>query len=95
MEEETLRLRAISRSGDGPDVCKWEGIVNYEVLGLAPGEQGWIGQTDNHWQILRANNGVQGNWTGSYNSAEDALVALQAEVDSQLQLGRRPNTPAR
>jgi hypothetical protein len=33
------------------------------------------------WQILRIKNGVQGDWTGAYNKAADALAALQREFD--------------
>jgi hypothetical protein len=29
------------------------------------------------WQILRTHDGIQGHWTGEYNTAEEALEAVQ------------------
>jgi hypothetical protein len=34
------------------------------------------------WRILRTKNGVQGNWTDEYQSADEALATLQKEYDS-------------
>jgi hypothetical protein len=32
------------------------------------------------WQILRIRNGVQGDWTGHFESADSALAELQQEI---------------
>jgi hypothetical protein len=32
---------------------------------------------DYRWQILRADNGVYGEWYGAYRNKEDALAALE------------------
>jgi len=34
-------------------------------------------------RILRTKNGIQGSWTGDYETAEEALAVLQKEYDEQ------------
>ena len=78
--KQTLTLREAGRASQGP-VIETGPVYRYNVAGLPPGEEIDIASHDGHsWQILRAKNGDwSGGWTGSYASAEDALVTLQNE----------------
>jgi hypothetical protein len=76
----TLTLRAIAHAGSGSDLRKWDKVFQYAVEGLPKGEEAWIAEMNHRWQILRATNGAQGNWTGEYMSPEEALSALQQEL---------------
>jgi len=78
----TLTLREVGHAGSGLDMSKWDKVFQYEVLGLPPTEQAWIAEMDHVWQILRVKDGVQGHWTGSYKSAEEALAALEILIRS-------------
>jgi len=54
----------------------------YELRGLPPGDQVFINnQADenNHWQILRVKNGVQGDWSGNYPTLDAAQEAIEKE----------------
>lgn len=56
-------------------------VYMYEVGGLPPGERALISETPTKgtWEILRINNDVHhGDWAGRYESAWNALAALQA-----------------
>jgi hypothetical protein len=35
------------------------------------------------WQILRVRDDVQGEWTGDYRSAEEALASLEREISER------------
>lgn len=48
---------------------------------VSPDEQAWTAEMDYRWQVLRVKKGVQGQWTGDYKTAQDALAALQKEFD--------------
>lgn len=63
-------------------------LTSYEVDGLPAGEKATIAQMRGRarpdiWHFLRAKNGVDGVWTGEYETAEDALDALQKQVDAE------------
>lgn len=68
-------------SGEGPNLRNWTEVIAYEVEPLPPGERASIAKHHHTWQILRTRNGVQGDWTGGYKTAEDALASLQKEFD--------------
>jgi hypothetical protein len=55
----------------------------YTVDSLPPGHKAKIvnpsGPKRNDCQILHTKDGVQGDWTGSYKSAEEALAVLREE----------------
>lgn len=67
--------------------------VQYEVLGLPPNLEVWIGGLDHRmktgrWRILRIfvqdnGAGMKDVWTGDYDSPEAALAALEAELGSE------------
>jgi len=59
-------------------------ITRYDVRRLAEGESAWITVSHGRWSILRTKDGVQGEPSGSYKTAEDALMALQDEIQSRL-----------
>ena len=70
------RSRTGSVYGTGP-------ISQHRVDGLLPGEEAWIANfgSSHHetWRILRTKDGVKGDWTGTYKSAENALAVLRKE----------------
>jgi hypothetical protein len=78
-----LSLRAIARAGDGSDIGNWTDVIQYEVQGLPFEERVWVanfgGPYRHDWRILRAKGGVQSDWTGHYESAEEALAVIQRE----------------
>ena len=57
--------------------------TQWRVGGLPPGEEAQIGRHPDptKWSILRRIGSIQGNWEGSYDTAEEALKALEAEVN--------------
>ncbi len=79
----TLTLHVIAKTGSGPDLRNWQRVVQYEVKGLPKGEEAWIGETHGNWRLLRSSNAVMGNWTGEYNSAEEALKALEGMLNQR------------
>jgi hypothetical protein len=76
----SLMLEKCAAIRSGPTSSESDSVIQYKVLGLPTGEQAWIAEFDNHWQILRANKEGQGDWTGDYKTAEDALASLQREI---------------
>jgi hypothetical protein len=48
----------------------------YEVFGLPAGQQAWIAEIDYSWRILRAIDGVYGEWSAQYRSADEAMAEL-------------------
>jgi hypothetical protein len=70
---------------DGPQTIK-NGMLGsgeiyaYDVNGLPAGEHAKIACFDSAWRYLRWNDDWHGNWTGKYDSAEDALLGLREEV---------------
>src|SRR5437016_5950290 len=56
----------------------------YELRGLPAGDQVFINnQADmyNRWQILRIKSGVQGEWSGNYETLDAAQGAVEREYD--------------
>ena len=49
----------------------------YEVVGLPMQIKIMIAKVDARWQVLRIKNGVTGDWTGEYASAEQAFADIQ------------------
>ena len=74
----TLRDGAVMKGG-----C----VFRYRVLGLVHPEGARIynpgGERTPSWQIIRIHNDHWAEANGEYKTAEDALAALQAEVDSR------------
>jgi hypothetical protein len=75
-----LTLRAIAHAAKGPDMMKDRRPIQYEVLGLPPGQQAWIANLNHVWKILRVINGEQGDWDGTFASADEALQELEQQV---------------
>jgi len=48
---------------------------------MPAGEDAQIAEFSHSWRILRWNETSHGNWKGRYVSAEDALSALQDEIN--------------
>jgi hypothetical protein len=68
----------------GPAGCR---VFQYEVIGLPSEQQAWIAHMDQRWQILRCANGVQGDWSGGYSSAEEALRDMSPRADYPQRFG--------
>jgi hypothetical protein len=76
----TLTKHEIARSRDdrliGP-------IIQYRVGGLPPEERAFIakfgGSYEESWRVFHTKSGVAGCWDGYYDTADDALAALQNE----------------
>jgi hypothetical protein len=60
----------------------WRDIFEYVVIGLPACEEAWIARIHGAWRILRSTNGVQGEWAGEYETAQQALAALEKELDA-------------
>jgi hypothetical protein len=80
--KQTEGSRLVGRGLVDPDF-PFDVVFGYEVCGLPEGHRALIKNLDhprNLWSIWRFRNGImQGEHTGSYTSAEDALEALQGE----------------
>ena len=78
----TLTMHEIARSRIGP-VAGTGSIIQYRVGGLPPGEGAFIanfgGCYEVSWRVFRTKSGVAGRWDGYYDTADDALAALQNE----------------
>jgi hypothetical protein len=68
-------------SGTGAELTQWNQVINYAVEPAPLGERISIAKTGNSWKILRTKDGVQGNWTGDFKTAEEALASVQREFD--------------
>jgi hypothetical protein len=72
-----LTLQEADRShsiiGSGPS-------YSYVVAGLPAEENAKIAYINDAWRILRWNDAWHGNWTGKYETPEEALDALREEL---------------
>jgi hypothetical protein len=86
MEKYTLKLRSVGRSKDSiAPITESDPSYLDNVEGLPSGEEALImhNRQEGIWQIARKKNGVRGAFAGNYKSVEDALAAIQNEVDSE------------
>lgn len=76
----TLKLEAMSWFRNVSEGS--QRVIQYRVVaGLPPESQAWIAYFGHEgWRILREIHGVQGHWHGNYESAEEAIAALQDEI---------------
>ena len=72
-----LTLHEYMWIGDGPRHDGNRRAIAFDVFGLPEGRQAWIANMHHRWQILRAHNGVYGEWSGEHMSKEEALAALE------------------
>jgi hypothetical protein len=57
-------------------------VFQYDVRGYPPGEGAGIAQFPHHgWSIMRWNETEQTEWIENFQTADDALAALQARFD--------------
>ena len=68
---------------DGP-VYKSGAAIGYRITGMPEGEEARIanfaGPDQPDWRLLRTSGGKSGDWSGHYETVQDALVALQMEL---------------
>jgi hypothetical protein len=82
----TLSLKPVARSRTGVEYGTAP-VMMYKVEGLANGQKISIrnvrpaGQ-EPVWQIGARTKGRETRWTGTFESAEDALAQLQEQLDS-------------
>ncbi len=84
-DEKRLTLRAIAHIGDGMDLTQNRRAIQYEVLGLPPGQQAWIAHFPGQmWMLMRAIAGKQDDaWHGHYRTPQAALQALEGMTNSE------------
>lgn len=71
-----LTLHPYMHSFDHGDMNQNRRAFAFRVLGLTQGHEIRIAEFRRRWKILRTTNGVSGNWSGKYGSAEEALAAI-------------------
>ncbi len=81
----TLALDPKATKGGGSSLASEKSIL-YLVGGMPDGDWASIANSSpvvgTDWQIKRRSaDSSEGEWTGHYESAEDALAALQSEID--------------
>jgi hypothetical protein len=72
-----LTLQEFMWYGEGPSLAGNRKAIAFRVLGLPESQQAWIATYRHAWQVLRAKNGVYGEWSGRYQSVEEALMNLR------------------
>jgi uncharacterized protein DUF4062 len=65
-----LTLHEYMWAGEGPGLAFNRRPIAWEVLGMHEAEQAWIANIHHAWQILRADNGVYGEWSGKFRSLD-------------------------
>jgi hypothetical protein len=69
-------------------VVKTGPVIQYKIRCLVPGEEAFIANFGNRrrdsWRLLRIKDGVQGDWTGNYTTADDAVAAYEQVAGSHL-----------
>jgi len=63
-----------------------EAIYYYQVNGMPDGQKSFITRKSGSvlepmWELRREIDGVSSEWTGNYETAAEALTAVQKEVD--------------
>jgi hypothetical protein len=86
----TLSADAWTREGSA-DFGSGE-VAGYKVNGMPDGAKARIANfgapNRNDWQIMRINvDDTQDDWTGTYQSAEEALAVLQSEGQTRRRYG--------
>ncbi len=71
-----LTMHVLAHSFDGPNINNNRKSFFFEVDGLPEGQQAQILERYHRWQTRRAIDGVWGEWSGQYGSAEEALASL-------------------
>lgn len=71
-----LRLSHGTAPGQGQEP------LEYDVLGLPFGQEAQIYNFigERNWRVLRTVNGIMGHWEGHYETANEALAALERQV---------------
>jgi len=72
-----LTLQEFMWYGEGPGLAANRKPIAFRVLGLPDSQQAWIATYSHRWQVLRATNGVYDEWSGRYQSPDEALSSLQ------------------
>lgn len=72
-----FRLREIMTFGDGPELGTEP--IGFAVTHLPVGYTAQINRFGRRWRILRTIDGAREDWAGAFDSAEDALLEVQAE----------------
>jgi len=81
----TLTLHEDAWFRNGPVFASGE-VIGYRVGGMPDGKTARIANfgapVRDKWRIMRINgDNTQGDWTGDYESAEDALAALRQDYE--------------
>lgn len=80
---QSLTLHAIGWTNEGPGYANGP-VIWYRVGGMPEGEEAKIqnlgGPDTPAWRVLRVSNGKSSELAGGFESAEDAMAALQREI---------------
>jgi hypothetical protein len=57
--------------------------IGWRIVGLPPGQGALVSEMHGRWQILRIVDGVHGEWYGEFATDDDAVAALQREIQSE------------
>jgi hypothetical protein len=86
-----LGLRKHGSFRSGPVASPDDPIFQYIVTELPEGQEATIANfgrgNEPNWRIMRIIKGVQGAWSGKYETATHALAALQYQVESESTIG--------
>ena len=75
-----LTLRPLGISGSGTIIGSEP--YQYEVIGLPTGRGAMLARLSGVWKILKIEAGKNYGWTGSFVSADDALISLEGDVST-------------
>ena len=80
-----LSLNEFSKTRNGESMDGPGEVIQYRVDGLPEERDAGIAlyPEPSKWSILRTIDGIQGEWKGSYATAEKALAALESEVNQE------------
>jgi hypothetical protein len=79
-----LSLRPSKRSHSEPAYADpRHRVVQHQVEGLPEGQKAIIGGSDGKWKILRTKDGATADWVGDYSTADEALNALEQEIEKE------------
>ena len=81
------KLDIVLRSREAVDGADWDtpsDPIQYSVVGMPPGEVAEIAKLKpktGKWAISRRTEGTRSEWKGAYNTAKEALAALEHAVN--------------
>lgn len=92
-EHVPLTLRAIAHIGSGPNLQHGRRVIQYEALGLPPGQAALIAESNGRWQVSRYFSEKPADvWADSFETAQEALLAIEEVVRNEAILAKNHGT---